>query len=329
MKHFFLLIAISLFFTLAKGQSSASRWHLGFGVDAGLPTTNVFQYTLGGDIRLQKDLGDHLSATFTTGFTHFFENDHFTNYTQYGSPYNVIPLKAGIKAFLTNNFYIGAEAGAGFAFEQWGTSFLYSPSAGLAFNNGLDVSVKYENFTRDKNTKDIALRLAYGIDTRKHVGSIAPEVEKDWQIGFSVNPGLTTNSFEGATLGGELNVNKQLTNYLGLFASTGINHYFKVYQNYFFDDYTKEGTTGIQTSKTERNVFPVKAGLRIYAGNRFYISGAAGAGLVSHGATTFIYSPAIGLAYKSGLDIGLKYENYSGVSTSDLIALKLGYHFKL
>lgn len=161
MKHLLLITTISLFFTVTKAQSPAGSWRLGFGVDAGLPTTDVFQYTLGGDIHLQKDLGDHLSATVTTGFTHFFEYDHFTNYAQYGSPYNVIPLKGGLKAFLTNNFHIGAEAGVGFAFEQWPTSFLYSSSMGFAFNDGLDLSIKYQNFTSDKNTQDIAIGLAY------------------------------------------------------------------------------------------------------------------------------------------------------------------------
>jgi len=330
MKHFLcLLTAFTLSVTLVKAQNPPNGWHLGFGVEAGLPVTNVFQYTMGGDFRLQKDLGDHLSATLSAGFTHFFEQDHFTNYLQYGSPYNVIPVKAGIKAFLTNNFYVGGEAGVGFGFEQWGNSFVYSPSVGLAFTNGLDISIKYENFTRDKNTKAIALRLAYDIATKKPGGRKQREITTGWQMGVSIEPGLTTNAFEGGTLGGELNINKQLSGCLGVFASAGINHYFKVYQNYFFDDYTKPGTTGAQLSNTLRNVVPLEAGLKIYAGNQFYLAAAAGAGFAAHGTTTFIYSPAIGLAYKNGLDIGITYENYSGYTIPDQVALKLGYQFKL
>ena len=141
---------------------------LGFGINAGIAPTNAFKYTLGGDIRLQKDINKHFAATLTTGFTHFFEKDHFDKYPQYGSPYNVIPVKAGLKYFVTNNFYLGGEAGAGLAFEQWGTSFLWSPSVGLAFKNGIDISAKYEDYTRDKMTKNIGLRLAYSFDLGNH-----------------------------------------------------------------------------------------------------------------------------------------------------------------
>ena len=85
-----------------------------------------------------------------------------TNKTNEG--FGIIPLKAGLKFFPTKNVYIAAEAGAGFGTKKGaGTSFVYSPSIGLAFGDGFDASLKYENFT-DYNgyAQQLALRLAYG-----------------------------------------------------------------------------------------------------------------------------------------------------------------------
>ena len=54
--------------------------------------------------------------------------------------------------------------GAGFGTKKGaGTSFVYSPSFGLAFGDGFDVSLKYENFTDyDGYAQQLALRFAYG-----------------------------------------------------------------------------------------------------------------------------------------------------------------------
>jgi hypothetical protein len=169
MKYFFfsLFAALILSTTLTNAQNSASNWQIGFGVSPGGATSNPFKYTLGGDIRVQKNFNNRISGTLTAGFTHFFEKDHFDGYNQYGSPYNVIPVKAGVKVFLTDGFYLGGEAGVGFGFEQWGNSFVWSPSVGVAFKNGIDLSIRYEDFTKNKVTQDVALRLAYGINTKR------------------------------------------------------------------------------------------------------------------------------------------------------------------
>ncbi|WP_162996606.1 hypothetical protein [Mucilaginibacter celer] len=128
MKHLFsLFILIILSATMANAQSNNSSWRVGFGIDAGITTSDAFKYALGGDIHIQKDFNPQISGTLTTGFSHFFEKDHFAGYSQYASPYNVIPIKLGVKYFVGDNLYLGGEAGAGFAFEQWGTSFVWGP----------------------------------------------------------------------------------------------------------------------------------------------------------------------------------------------------------
>ncbi|NCD71181.1 hypothetical protein [Mucilaginibacter agri] len=314
----FLLISISSF---AQGDG----WRIGFGISPGVVPNGPFKYSLGGDIRLQKNFTDRLAGTLSAGFTHFFEKDHFTGYSQYGSPYNVIPVKAGIKAFVTNNFYVGAEAGAGFGFEQWRTSFLWSPSVGLAFNNGLDLSVRYEDFTRSSATRDISLRIAYGLNMRKFGIHKKANVDKsDWKLGLGLNPGISTT--DGFVLGGEAGIYKALTSNLEVYGTVGLTHYFSLYHNY----YTANGMGylfGIK--KGAENFVPVKVGLRLYAGNQFYVSGDAGAAFASDGNTAFTYSPAIGLTFKNGVDIGAKYDGFAGFYIPGTVSLKLAYRFKL
>lgn len=157
--------AIALFFitTETKAQDSQA-WRLGVGINGGVATDDPYGFVLGGDVKLQKDFAGPVSATLTTGYTHFFVKDDFDGYPAY----NVIPLKAGIKAFLSKNFYLGGELGAGFSTDEGvGTSFVWSPAIGWAFTNGLDIGVKYEDYTKYDNTKQVALRIAYGFNLSK------------------------------------------------------------------------------------------------------------------------------------------------------------------
>jgi hypothetical protein len=328
MKHFFSLItALMLSVTLSYAQTSAGGWRLGFGIDGGPATAKPFQYVLGGDLRLQKDFSDRISGTITAGFSHFFEKDHFDGYNQYGSPYNVIPVKAGIKYFLSDNFYLGGEAGAGFGFEKWGNSFLWSPSIGVAFKNGLDLSIKYEDYTKSSVTKDVALRLAYGLGTRKLAIHKKSDYSSDWQLGISADPGVTT-AFSQATLGGEISINKYLTSNLEFSLSAGYTHYFD--NNYYHNVFQTTGVDPLNGSfYGPSDVVPVKAGIRLYAGDRFYVGVDAGAAFLTHGNTSFVYTPSIGLLLNNGLDIGIKYDNYSAFSVPDILSVKIGYRIKL
>lgn len=328
MKHLFLSLFILFVLCISTVHAQTpNNWRVGFGIDAGPATTKASKYVLGGDIRIEKDINPRLVGTFTTGFTHFFEKNHFADYTQYGSPYNVIPVKLGVKYFVANNIYVGGEAGAGFAFEQWGTSFLWSPSVGVAFKNGMDVSVKYEDYTKDKATKNIALRLGYSFGAHKLAPHKKTNSLEGWDLGLALNPGVDAGSSE-FVLGAEVSLNKRLTSNLEATASVGYMHYFKTYPYGYYSSYTSQGIYIFSEDKAIKNVVPVKAGLRVFLGDQFYIGGEAGAGITSR-VTTFMYTPSLGLRFNNGLDIGAKYDHYSNDRIPNTLALKLGYHFKL
>ena len=320
-----LLISFSTSFLMAATASAQNSWQVGFGVSPGLATGEAFKYTLGGDIRAEKMFSNRVTGTFSAGFTHFFEKDHFRGFSKYGSPYNVIPVKAGIKYFVGRQFYVGGELGAGFAFEQWGTSFIWSPSVGLAFNSGLDLSLRYEDFTKSSATKALALRVGYNIAARKlafHAKSDAPKV---WQLGTSLLYGAAATGAVSKVIGGELSLSRHLNQNLEALVSTGYSYYNTQTDNYYFEF----PTTNIEIRKSARSIIPLRAGIRAYAGNRLYAGAEAGAAFGSNGKTSMVLAPSLGLNFNNRIDVGIRYDYFKDEYQPSILSLKLGYRFKL
>ena len=134
-------------------------FRLGIGSNGGLPTDNdIYNWSLGGDVRLQYDLTKKASLTLTTGFTNLFIDQDVKDL-------GFIPAKIGFKAFVwEDQFYVLGEVGGGFAvtngYDQ--NTYIWSPGIGYAHKN-IDVSLRYEAYT-DYDTDLIALRVAYGFD---------------------------------------------------------------------------------------------------------------------------------------------------------------------
>ncbi len=160
-----LLLAI----TGSKAQEVAlvktNDWRLGLGVNLGTTLGNIdeiYALTIGGDLKLQRDITESLSGTLTTGYTNFFAKKDFKNIGVENFGY--VPLKAGLKVFPIKGFYISGEVGAGFGVQEGsGTGFLYSPGIGVAFAKDFDISARYEavSFKNDLTFGQVALRLAY------------------------------------------------------------------------------------------------------------------------------------------------------------------------
>ena len=80
--------------------------------------------------------------------------------------FGVIPVKAGLKYFLVENFYAGAELGAAFSTSSGsGTSFVYTPNIGVEFpvadHASIDLGARYESWANDGTARFFGLRLAY------------------------------------------------------------------------------------------------------------------------------------------------------------------------
>lgn len=132
-------------------------FRLGIGINGGLPTDNdLYNWSLGGDVRLQYDLTKRTSLTLTTGFTNLFIDNDVKDL-------GFIPVKAGFKAFVwEDQFYVLGEIGGGIAvtngYKQ--DTYLWAPGIGYA-GKDIDISLRYEAYT-EYDTDQIALRVAYG-----------------------------------------------------------------------------------------------------------------------------------------------------------------------
>ena len=171
------VVAGAIFFgTSAKAQTiTPSQWRFGVGVEGGIVTGDAHDYSnleLGGTARLQYGFSNNLALTLTSGYYNFFGKSYGgNNYQSLG----MVPIKVGLKYFVSKNIYVAGEAGVGietkaFAYQgepddldaQTHTKLLLSPGVGYA-NKHWDVGVRYENYSgQSDNYGVVALRLAYG-----------------------------------------------------------------------------------------------------------------------------------------------------------------------
>ncbi len=166
------IAALAIFFTTnVKAQTTPpSAWRLGIGIEGGIPTGNIHSFSnfeLGGTARLQYGLNKNLALTLTSGYYNFFAKKitNIDGTTTRPSAQGLVPVKLGVKAFVTPNVYFGAEAGAGFETSYANnTKLLLSPGVGYA-TKSWDVGVRYENISgQGDNYGTVALRVAYGFE---------------------------------------------------------------------------------------------------------------------------------------------------------------------
>ncbi len=148
------------------GDSKATR--LGVGISAGIPTTNGYNFALGGDLRLQQDFSSNVSGLLSVGYNTFSLEDGPAATLGFDN-LDYIPVKAGLKIFPVQRFYFSGEVGAGFPTRDGSkTAFIYAPGIGIGTNTGIDIGLRYEGMTGNtnvlalKNPGQVALRLAYG-----------------------------------------------------------------------------------------------------------------------------------------------------------------------
>ncbi|WP_374951994.1 hypothetical protein [Mucilaginibacter sp.] len=175
------LTAAAIFIgTNVKAQSvPKSALRFGVGVEGLLPTggllKDVSNVGLGGTARLQYGVADNLALTLTSGYYNFFGKKINDNFDAKYPSFGLVPVKAGIKAFVAQNFYLSGEVGAAFETRDVyagvtgkpqgngkATKLIASPGIGWA-NQKWDVGARYENFSgQDNNYGTVGLRIAYG-----------------------------------------------------------------------------------------------------------------------------------------------------------------------
>jgi hypothetical protein len=154
-----------------------------------------------------------------------------------------------------------------------------------------------------------------------------------WRFGIGVEPGLPVGNmrdYSHFSLGGTARLQKDLNGSVSLMLTSG-------YTNFFARNYdTPIGKTDFK----DYGLVPVKAGVKAFFAPHAYVSGEVGAGFETSDnafngydkGTKLILSPGIGYAMSgSGIDIGVRYDNYSGANSPNYgqVALRVAYGFKL
>lgn len=186
----------SVFRQRKPGRDDSYSWYVGVGGTAGAGWSKPYSKAYGAELFAQRDLGNHLSAIVSLGYTTFAADKNYIFYhnmptPDYGTeflamPYRIIPLKFGIRSMISKGFYIGGDLGQSWAKKDDGfyiidrgvkhrvlsepqtvKSFVFAATAGYDFGSGLDAGFKFENYTGFSEIRQFALRFAYKIKLSK------------------------------------------------------------------------------------------------------------------------------------------------------------------
>lgn len=124
---------------------------IGVGADFAFPMGDfgdAINLGVGGSLNLQVPVANKLNFVGEAGYL------NFTSKEVLGQTYSsgAIPLKAGLRYFLAENFYAQGQVGAAISTEENGkTGFLYAPSLGVEFpvadKMSIDFGARYEGWT--------------------------------------------------------------------------------------------------------------------------------------------------------------------------------------
>ncbi|WP_162499827.1 outer membrane beta-barrel protein [Mucilaginibacter terrigena] len=167
MKKVLLLLTAVCGLSASSFAQSSDGGKFSIGVEAGLPVgdlKNVSNFIIGGSLKYDHPIAEGTFITGSAGFSSIQGKEATTPFgtVKVGNT-SVVPVKAGIKYFLAENFYGEAQAGAAFFTQSGGgTAFAYAPGIGYSFGGGLDAGVRYEAWTKNGSTlSQVGLRVGY------------------------------------------------------------------------------------------------------------------------------------------------------------------------
>jgi len=157
--------------TNVKAQTSGNHdWRFGIGAEVAVPTGQEHDQSniaVGGTARLQYGLSPTVALTLTSGFIDILgkENPNDPNGGKYLS-IPIVPVKVGIKDFVSQNVYLGLEGGAGFVTNNGNVKVIGAPAIGYA-SKSWDVALHYDQYFGTYQFGTLGLRLAYAFPLSK------------------------------------------------------------------------------------------------------------------------------------------------------------------
>jgi hypothetical protein len=155
-------IAIS---SMAQTTPGGNKFNIG--VDLGIPfgdASSLFDLGAGASLKYELPIANSLAVTGSVGYTAFIVKNEFTGFEGQQSVYSYIPIKAGLKYYIENGFFVEGQAGVTlFAGSGGGTSFAVAPNVGYSFDGGFEISGRYESWSKKDNgsINQAAVRVSY------------------------------------------------------------------------------------------------------------------------------------------------------------------------
>jgi hypothetical protein len=153
----------------------ADAGHFSFGLDGGVTFAGIRPYShtiLGASAKYELPFATNTLFTVSAGYAymvytdkHRKDIDNFDGVDQKGGSF--IPVKVGVKHYFDNHFFVEGQVGAAISLEsnnphnRHNTAFIYSGGIGYTLSNGLEAGVRYEDWAKNGDISQVALRLAY------------------------------------------------------------------------------------------------------------------------------------------------------------------------
>ena len=171
--------------TTSTSSTSSNGVILSVGVDAGIPTgklSDSYNWNIGGSVQADIPVAQQLFVTINAGYNSIQGKKNIGGTGFDATNIQLLPVKAGLKYFLVDKFYVQGEAGAAFALNKSdlgfdkSAAFIYAPQIGYQFalggKNFIDAGVRYEASTKfnsavnDSKVNFFGLRVAYAFGTK-------------------------------------------------------------------------------------------------------------------------------------------------------------------
>ena len=163
------LISVASFAQKGKNQ-------IGAGADVTFPTGDFgysYKNGFGGYVKALLGVGKSGQVTFTTGYTKSKENGSTPDWS---STVGIAPLLAGYRHYF-NNVFVEPQFGYGIYsvkvvegddfWTESGGAFTFAASAGIAFNNQIEISARYQSGGQQGlNFGLFGLRLGYNFNLK-------------------------------------------------------------------------------------------------------------------------------------------------------------------
>ncbi len=151
----------------AMAQKSDKKVNFSIGPEVGFAVGNfnkTHSVGFGATFQADIDIAPSTKLTLTTGYLSYAGKSAGSGIKYKAT--GILPLRVGIKYYLTEGFYGAAQLGAGFFNNSGGTALAYTPMLGYEFNTktekAVDLALKYDGYSKNgTGLGAVNVRLAY------------------------------------------------------------------------------------------------------------------------------------------------------------------------